>query len=142
MLISVRLLAHDAREAVAIVAEAGGVADQKSFGIFQQRLERVGIFAAVVPGEDCRRAPPPTAGSCVVQEVVHQVDAVAHPLVGDAAGEFFVQAEFEIELRIERTVRLGQQPASSSPCPARGSASLRGGRASAGRDSSTRFRLC
>ncbi len=35
---------------------------------------------------------------------------MAHPLIGDAAGEFFEEAEFEIELRIERARRLGHEP--------------------------------
>src|SRR5450631_3305996 len=45
-----------------------------------------------------------------VHEEVAQVDPMAHPLVRDAAGEFFVKAEFEIELRIERTRWLCHKP--------------------------------
>ena len=40
-----------------------------------------------------------------------QVDAVTHPLIRDAAGKILVEAEFEIEARIERTEGLGHQPA-------------------------------
>ncbi len=41
---------------------------------------------------------------------MHHIDAVAHPLIGDAAPEFLVQAEFAIHFRIKRAIGLGQQP--------------------------------
>ena len=136
-----RLLAHDAREAVAIVAEAGGVAHQKSLRDIQQRLERVRILAAVMPGEDAAMRHH-RARKVVVHEVVDQVDSVAHPLVGDAAREVLVQAEFEVQPRVEGPIRFVEQPACASRCPPRGSVSLPGGRASVGRDSSRRSRIC
>src|SRR5262249_45353646 len=46
-----RFLAHNAREAVAVVTEAGCITRQKSLRILEQRVERVGILALVVPGE-------------------------------------------------------------------------------------------
>src|SRR5439155_5105804 len=104
-----RLLAHVAREAVAVIAEAGGVADQKPLWIFEQRLESVRIFAPIRPGEDTAVSHH-RAWELVLEEKVRQVDAVAHPLVGDAAGKIFVQAELEILPRIERPIRLVQQP--------------------------------
>src|SRR5215475_10614411 len=42
---------------------------------------------------------------------MNQVDPVAHPLVGDAAGKILVKTELEISLRIERPWPLFEQPA-------------------------------
>src|SRR5262245_25762967 len=42
---------------------------------------------------------------------MNQVDPVAHPLVGDAAGKILVKTELEISLRVERPRRLFEQPA-------------------------------
>ena len=95
MLISVAFFSHDAGEAVGIVAEAGGITHQESLRIFEQRLERIGIFASVLPGINAA-VRHDGLREVIVQQVVNHVDAVAHPLVGDAAGEIFVEAEFEI----------------------------------------------
>ena len=46
----------------------------------------------------------------VVHEEVDEIDAVTHPLVGDAAREFPVETELEVQLRIERAVRLRHEP--------------------------------
>ena len=105
-----RRFPHDPREAVAIVAEARGVAHQATFRILQQRLEGVRILAPVFPGEDAAVSDH-RPGERVIQKVVDQVDTVAHPLIGDAAGEIFVEAEFEIHPGIEGPIRLGEQPA-------------------------------
>src|SRR5581483_548252 len=45
-------IAHDAGEAIAIVSEAGGVADEEALGVLEERLEGVGILAAVLPAVD------------------------------------------------------------------------------------------
>ncbi len=41
---------------------------------------------------------------------MNHIDGMAHPLIGNPAGEFLVQPELAIDLRIERPIRLGQQP--------------------------------
>src|SRR5882672_6527921 len=46
------VLSHDARETIAVIAETGSVADHEAFGVLQQRLERVGVLAPVLPNED------------------------------------------------------------------------------------------
>src|SRR6266481_3017678 len=43
-------------------------------------------------------------------EVVAEVDAMAHPLVRDAAGKLLVEPILEIKLGVERPVRLVHQP--------------------------------
>src|SRR5882762_8540261 len=43
-------------------------------------------------------------------EVVAEVDAMAHPLVRNAAGELLIESIFEIKLRIKRPVGLLHQP--------------------------------
>src|SRR5256885_6231756 len=105
-----RFLSHIARKAGSIISEAGGVADEKAFGIFEQGLERVRSFAPIFPGEDASVGDD-RGWKVVAGEPVDQVDAVAHPLIGDSAGKILVKAEFEIEARIERTEGLGHQPA-------------------------------
>src|SRR5262249_26163463 len=101
---------HDPRETVAVVAEAGGITYQKAFRVFQQRLERVRVLASVLPGEDA-------AGrhhgfwKRIVEKIVNQVNPVAHPLIRDAAGKIFVEAELEVHSRIKRPGRFFEQPA-------------------------------
>src|SRR5205823_13168521 len=51
-----------------------------------------------------------SARKVVVHEPVDKVRGVAHPLVRNAAGEFLVEAEFAIDLRIKWTIRFGHQP--------------------------------
>src|SRR5262249_42195194 len=46
----------------------------------------------------------------VFQEVVNEVNTVAHPLIGDSAGEIPVEAKLEVEAGIERAIRLGEEP--------------------------------
>src|SRR5205809_1071739 len=84
------LLSHNAREAIRIVAEAGGIADQETFGILQKGLERIWILAPVMPGKNtavsyhrCREI--------IIQEIMDQVDPMAHPLVGNAAGKILIK---------------------------------------------------
>ena len=103
------LLSHVARKAVRIVAEAGRVARQKAFRVLEQGVKSIRVLAAVVPGIDAA-VRDHRAREVVVGEPVHQVDAVAHPLVGDAAREVLVEPEFKIELRVERPFGLGHQP--------------------------------
>src|SRR5262249_61751216 len=45
-----------------------------------------------------------------VQKEMAEVNAMTHPLIADAAGKVPIQTKFEIELRIERPVRLSHQP--------------------------------
>src|SRR5215469_10151527 len=103
------LLTHVAGETGSVIAEAGRVADQKTFWILKKGLEGVGIFAAIMPGEN-------TAVSnygprkAVVHEPVHEIDPVAHPLIGDAARKFLIQAEFTINLGVEWAVWLIHKP--------------------------------
>src|SRR5256885_3146641 len=104
------LFAHIAGKAGRVIPEAGGVADEKALWIFEQRLERVGGFAPVFPGEDSSMRDD-RGWKVVAGEPVDQVDAVTHPLIGDSAGKILVKAEFEIETRIEVTEGLGNQPA-------------------------------
>src|SRR6476660_10547724 len=73
--------AHITGEARRIISEAGGVADEKAFGIFEQRLERVGSFAPIFPGEDSP-VRDDRGWKVVAGEPVDQVDAVTHPLIG------------------------------------------------------------
>src|SRR5437868_13286276 len=102
-------LAHVAREGRSVVAKAGREADQKTLGIFQQGMECIGILAAIVPGVNAA-VRDNRAGKRIVHEPVHKINAVAHPLIGNAAGKILVQAEFAIHLRIEWTIRFGHQP--------------------------------
>src|SRR5207248_3196597 len=69
----------------------------------------VGILAAIRPGINASVGDD-GARKVLIHEPVRQVDAVAHPLVGDAARELLVKAEFEIELRVKGSVGLGQEP--------------------------------
>src|SRR5437660_3364739 len=46
----------------------------------------------------------------LVREVVTEIDAVTHPLVGNAVGKLLVEAKFKVKLGIERPERLGHQP--------------------------------
>src|ERR1035438_3775087 len=39
-----------------------------------------------------------------------QIDSMAHPLVGNAAGKFLVQTKLEIGAWIERPIEFGEQP--------------------------------
>src|ERR1700680_4811919 len=50
------------------------------------------------------------AREMVLHEVVHQIDAVTHPLIRDAGGKFAVKAKFKVQARIEWPVRLGHEP--------------------------------
>src|SRR4030095_7110140 len=102
-----RLLAHDPREAVTVVAEAGRVAGEER-RILHERLEGVWILPAVMPREHA--AVCDDRARHLVRVEMHEIDAVAHPLVGDAAREFAIQPELEVELRVERPERLGPQP--------------------------------
>src|ERR1700730_1445032 len=43
------LLSHDSRKARGVIAKAGGIAHQESFWILQQRLDSIGVLAAVLP---------------------------------------------------------------------------------------------
>jgi len=100
------LLAHDAGETRRIIAKAGGVADQRAARVGEERVEGVGIFASVRPRENT------AAGDggfriVFVQEKVTKINPVAHPLVGNAAGEFLVKPKLKIELRIEWAMWLG-----------------------------------
>ena len=104
------LLAHDAREAVAIVAEAGGIADQEPFRILQQRVESIRILAPVGPRKDAA-VRDHRSREVFIHKPMGQINSVAHPLVGNAAGEFLVQPEFEIQAGIEGAEGLGEQPA-------------------------------
>ena len=104
-----RLLAHVAREAGRVVAEARRVAHEEALRVLEQGLEGVGVLAPVVPGEDAA-VRHHRAREAVAHEPVHEVDAVAHPLVGDAAREVLVEAELEVEAGIEGPVRLGHEP--------------------------------
>ncbi len=103
------LTSHDARGTITIVSEAGGITHQEPFRVFEERLESIGIFAPVGPREDTaerhdgfRRV--------VFEEVVNEVHAVAHPLVGNSTGELPVEPELEVKAGIERAIRLGQEP--------------------------------
>src|SRR4029079_16135999 len=91
----------------AIVAEARGIADEEG-RVLDQRLEGIRVLTSVVPREHaamrhdrpCRRR---------VHEEVDEIDAVAHPLIGNAARELPIEPELEVELWIEWTIRLGHQ---------------------------------
>src|SRR5215472_3759059 len=103
------LLAHDPREAGSVVAKAGRVTRQEAVRISEKRLEGIRILPSVMPGKNAairddgmRKAH--------LHEVVAKVDAMAHPLVGDAARELSVETKFKVKLRIERSVGLGHQP--------------------------------
>src|SRR5208283_872015 len=104
------LLAHVAGGTRRIVAEAGGVAHEEALGIFEQGVESVGIFATIGPGKNATVSDD-GAGRVLVSEPVDQIDGVAHPLIGDAAGEFLVEAKFAIEARVERAHGLVEEPA-------------------------------
>ena len=68
----------------------------------------------------CQAKTPPLAtterGKLVVQEAVHEVDAVAHPLVGDAAREVLVEAELEVQPRDRTDGRACRAASGASPC--------------------------
>ena len=104
-----RLLSHDPGEAVASRCRSSWSSSTRNDRVFDQRLERVGVLAAVVPGEDAA-VRHDRAGRLIVHEEVHEIDAVAHPLVGDPARELLVQPELEVQLRVEGAVRLRHQP--------------------------------
>src|SRR5258708_13838328 len=74
-------------------------------------MESVGIVPDVMPGKNAaicydrlRKA--------LAHKIMAEVDAMAHPLVRDAAGKLLVEAKFKVKLGIERLVRLGHQPGS------------------------------
>src|SRR3989442_4705651 len=72
-------------------------------------MEGIGILPAVLPGENTTTRHHRLRIS-FVQEVVAEVDAMTHPLVGDAAGKLLVETKFEIKLGIKRPVRFVHQP--------------------------------
>src|SRR5262249_1432455 len=79
------------------------------FGERGNALERVGIFADIVPGEDS------AVGNGVVRneavEVkVGQTRSVAIPLIRDPAGEVLEDPELEVHSRVEWTVGPPQKP--------------------------------
>src|SRR2546428_6102753 len=92
------VLSHDPRETVAVVAEAGGITDQEAFRVFEQRLECIRVLALILPGENSARRDH-GFWKVIVEKVVNQIDPVAHPLIGDAAGKILVKAELEIDSR-------------------------------------------
>src|SRR6266567_3231705 len=74
-------LSHDACETGRIIAEARGIAHQKTFWIGEQRMEGIGILPAVMPGENAAICHD-RLRKALVHEVVTEIDAMAHPLVG------------------------------------------------------------
>src|SRR6516165_11295265 len=46
----------------------------------------------------------------VLHEPMHEVDGMAHPLIGDAARELAIQPKLTINLGIKRPIRFGQKP--------------------------------
>src|SRR5215469_2938432 len=103
------LLAHDPREAGRVVAKAGRVTREEAVRISEKRLEGIRILPSVVP---CKNAAIRDDGmrKTHVHEVMAKVDAMAHPLVSDAARKLFVETKFKMKLRIERPIGLGHQP--------------------------------
>src|SRR5689334_13524085 len=72
-------------------------------------MEGIGILAAVMPGENAAIGHD-RLRKALVHEVVTEVNAMAHPLVRDAAGEFLVETKFKIKPWIKRARRLVHQP--------------------------------
>src|SRR5689334_10377333 len=68
--------AHDARGTIGIIAETGGIAHQEAFRILQQRMERIRIFSAVVPGVNAAHRHY-RGGERIFEKIVDQVDAMA-----------------------------------------------------------------
>ena len=46
----------------------------------------------------------------IVHEIVHQINAVTHPLIRDATGELAIESKFKIHTGIEGTLRLVHEP--------------------------------
>src|SRR5439155_23822368 len=89
------LLAHDPRKTRRIVAKTGRVARQKTICIGEERLKSIRVLPPVVPGKNAAMR---HDGIRIVHihEKVAQVNAVAHPLVGDSARKLFVEAKLEM----------------------------------------------
>lgn len=80
-----RLLSHDSRGTIGIVAETGVITHQETLRIPKQGVEGIRCFASFGPGEDAA-VRNDGLGEVIVEGVMHHVDSVAHPLAGDAAG--------------------------------------------------------
>ena len=104
-----RLLSHDSRGTIGIVAETGGITHQETLRIPKQGVEGIRCFASFGPGEDSA-VRNDGLGEVIVEEAMHHVDSVAHPFAGDAAGEFVVEAELKIDSRVEWAVGFVGEP--------------------------------
>src|SRR5258708_39817025 len=72
-------------------------------------MEGIGILAAVMPSENAAIGHD-RLRKALVHEVVAKSNAMAHPLVRDAAGKFLVETKFTVKLGIERPVGFVHQP--------------------------------
>src|SRR2546429_6923313 len=103
------ILSHDPSKARRVVAKTRRIAHQEAVRVSEKCLEGIRILPAVMPGKNA--AVCDDGGWVVdVHEEVAEVNAVAHPLVRNAAGKLSVEAKLEIELRIEGPERFGHQP--------------------------------
>src|ERR1700678_3937040 len=91
------------------VAEDRLVGVEKSFWIDDGRDAGIGIVPSIFPGEDA-----PVGNDTfrirLIRPKMHHVAAVAEPLIEDAGGKVFIESEFEIYVRIQRSVWFPQQP--------------------------------
>ena len=106
MLISVAPFPMYPREAVAVVAKAGGVTHQEAFRIFQVASGKYPGFHALISGKDPARVGLRILAAKVEKEIVDQVNTVAHPLIRNAAGKILIQPEFKVHPRVKRPVWL------------------------------------
>src|SRR5690349_7550867 len=93
------LFPHDAGKAGRIVSKTGGIARHESIRVSEESLEGIGILPAVMPGKNSAVRDDGLRVVHVHKEVA-EVDAVAHPLVSDAAGKVLVETKLKMKLRI------------------------------------------
>src|SRR6267154_1941479 len=72
-------------------------------------MKGIWILTAVMPGKNAAVCDD-RLRKALVHEVVAKVNAVAHPLVRNAARKLLVEAKFKINLGIERPIGLVHQP--------------------------------
>src|SRR5207253_2886778 len=86
------ILSHDPSKARRVVAKTRRIAHQEAVRVSEKCLEGIRILPAVMPGKNAAVC---DDGVWVVDvhEEVAEVNAVAHPLVRNAAGKLFVEAK-------------------------------------------------
>src|SRR5207244_9569049 len=92
-----------------VISETRCITDEKALRIFHKRLKGVRVFSPIRPSKNSA-VRDSRARHGIVHKKVHQVNAVTHPLIGDAAGKLAIQTKFKINTRIKWAVRFVHEP--------------------------------